>query len=74
MDTDTFNAVFWSFFITTMVGCILKSCSLLYKSKCKEVECCCIKIVRDVETEEKETEFLATHSNNESMKNQNVLS
>ena len=25
-----------------------------YKSKCKEVECCCIKIIRDIETEERE--------------------
>jgi hypothetical protein len=24
---------------------------MLYKSKCREVECCCIKIVRDLEAE-----------------------
>ena len=58
---DTFDAVFWSFFITTIVGCIIKGGSMAYKSKCKEVSCCCIKIIRDVEAEEKEIEFLATH-------------
>jgi hypothetical protein len=58
---ETFDAVFWSFFITTIVGCILKGGSMMYKSKCKEVSCCCIKIVRDVDAEEKETEFLAVN-------------
>ena len=41
---------------------------MAYKSKCKEVSCCCIKIIRDVEIEEKENEFLQTHpkvNNNE---------
>lgn len=61
MDTNIFDAVFWSFFITSMVGFILKCASMAYKSKCKEVSFCCIKIVRDVETEEKETEFELTH-------------
>ena len=32
-----------------------------HKSKCKEVSCCCIKIIRDVEIEEKENEFSQTH-------------
>jgi hypothetical protein len=26
---------------------------MIYKSKCKEVSCCCLKIVRDTEGEEK---------------------
>lgn len=34
---------------------------MAYKSKCKDVEICCIKIVRDTETEEKELEFSRTH-------------
>ena len=25
----------------------------MYKSKCKEIECCCLRIVRDVQGEEK---------------------
>ena len=61
MDTTIFDAVFWSFFITTMVGFILKCMSMAYKSKCKEVDICCIKIVRDVELEEKEEEFRINH-------------
>jgi len=61
MDTNIFDAVFWSFFITSMVGLILKLTSMAYKSKCKEVSCCCIKIVRDTDAEEKEEEFRIIH-------------
>jgi len=61
MDTGIFDAVFWSFFITSMIGLLLKMGSMAYKSKCKEVSCCCIKIIRDTDTEEKETEFVLTH-------------
>jgi hypothetical protein len=53
MDTDIFDAVFWSFFITSVIGFILKCGSMAYKSKCKEVSVCCLKIVRDVEAEGK---------------------
>ena len=53
MDTQVFNAVFWSFFITSIIGLILKCSSMAYKSKCKEVSLCCLKIVRDTEVEEK---------------------
>ena len=45
------SEVFWSFFITSMIGLLLKGGSMLYKSKCKTVECCCIKINRDIEAE-----------------------
>jgi hypothetical protein len=34
---------------------------MAYKSKCKEVACCCIKIVRDTDAEEKEEEFRILH-------------
>ena len=61
MDTTVFDAVFWSFFLTTLAGLILKLSSMAYKSKCKEVSCCCLKIVRDTATEEKEQEFIITH-------------
>lgn len=61
MNTDVFNAVFWSFFITSVIGCLLKLTSMAYKSKCREVDICCIRILRDVELEEKETEFITTH-------------
>ena len=55
------SEVFWIAFITTISGVIIKLCSMAYKSKCKEVSCCCIKLVRDVELEEKENEFEITH-------------
>jgi hypothetical protein len=51
------SEVFWVAFITTISGVILKLASMMYKSKCKECSFCCIKIIRDVETEEKELEF-----------------
>jgi hypothetical protein len=35
---------------------------MAYKSKCKEFSMCCIKIIRDVELEEKETEFEILHN------------
>jgi hypothetical protein len=57
MDTQIFDAVFWSFFITSIIGFLLKCASMAYKSKCKEVDFCCLKIVRDVEVEQEETEF-----------------
>jgi hypothetical protein len=55
------SEVFWVAFIGTLSGCLIKLASMMYKSKCKEVSCCCIKIVRDIEAEEKETEFLAVN-------------
>jgi hypothetical protein len=45
------SEVFWSFFITSVIGLILKGGSMLYKSKCKSVECCCFKVQRDIEAE-----------------------
>jgi hypothetical protein len=46
------SEVFWVAFITTSSGMIIKLCSMAYKSKCKEIACCCIKIIRDVEAED----------------------
>lgn len=55
------SEVFWVAFITTVSGMIIKLVSMAYKSKCKEVDFCCMKIVRDVVLEEKENEFEITH-------------
>jgi hypothetical protein len=66
------SEVFWVAFTTTISGMIIKLCSMAYKSKCKEVACCCIKITRDIEAEEKEEEFRISHPNiakNDSEKN-----
>lgn len=53
MDTQTFNAVFWTFFITSSIGCLLGFTKIIYKSKCKTFKCCGCELVRDVEGEEK---------------------
>ena len=56
-----FSEVFFTFLVTSLVGFTLKVCSMAYKSKCKEVDVCCIKIIRDTEAEEKEHEFDVLH-------------
>lgn len=47
------SEVFWTFLISSVCGVVLVGVRLCYKSKCKEVNFCCLKIVRDVEGEEK---------------------
>jgi len=66
---DQLSEVFWGMFITTCVGLILGLARMAYKSKCKEVSCCCIKIVRDVEIEEKETELILHKSVKDNVNN-----
>lgn len=46
------SEVFWSGLTTTLVGFVLALGSQCYKSKCKEVSVCCIKIIRDTNIEE----------------------
>jgi hypothetical protein len=55
------SEVFWISFVTTASGFLLKMASFAYKSKCKEVSCCGIKILRDITAEVEETEFKITH-------------
>jgi len=57
------GSVFWLSFITVASGMILKLASLCHKSKCKECELCGgrIRIIRDVEVEERQSEFELTH-------------
>ena len=52
MDTTVFNAVFWTAFITSIVGMVLKLSNMCYRSKCKEIDCWGIKVIRDVVAEE----------------------
>ena len=53
--TQNIDGFFWlslSTIIFTSVGLFIR---YSYKSKCKEVSCCgCIKVIRDIETEERE--------------------
>jgi len=64
------SEVFWIAFISTVSGIVLKLASMAYKSKCKECSMGCIKVIRDVELEEKENEFEITHKQSPSSKNQ----
>jgi hypothetical protein len=44
--------VFLSFVISSGIACVLALAQYLFKSKCNTVECCCIKIHRNVELEQ----------------------
>ena len=45
------SEIFWSTFVGIVAGLVLAVSNQLFKSKCKEVSCCCIKIVSDIEAE-----------------------
>ena len=47
-----FSEVFWSGLTTSLMGFLLAIGAQCYKSKCREVEFCCIKIIRDTTAEE----------------------
>ncbi len=47
-----FSEIFFTGMYTTVCALILAIANQCYKSKCKEVEFCCIKIIRDVDIEE----------------------
>ena len=66
----SFSEVFFTFFITSVIGCILAVGRLAYKSKCKEVDFCCLKIIRDTEAEEKIDEL---SGNKDEEKNDNQI-
>jgi hypothetical protein len=40
---------------------IIKLASMAYKSKCSECSFCCVKVIRNVDLEEKELEFELQH-------------
>lgn len=68
------DSVFWISFVTIASGMIIKLASLCFKSKCKECELCGgrIRIIRDVDAEEREREFELTHSRQESSRENNL--
>ena len=45
--------MFWMFLISSVLGCLGLTFKMCYKSKCKEVDLCCFKIMRDTSGEEK---------------------
>lgn len=42
------SEVFWSFFLTSSIGCIMGILRMIYKSKCKSCSFCGFKIERDI--------------------------
>lgn len=46
------SEVFWSFFVSSMIGFTIALLKLCYKSKCKEINLCCLKVTRDITAEE----------------------
>lgn len=63
------SEIFWSFLITSIIGCGLALSRLCYKSKCSSIEVSYkgIKIIRDINNEEKIDELQVSQqkSNNE---------
>ena len=47
-----FSEVFFTGLYSSAIGCLLAISAQCYKSKCKEVSFCCIRIIRDVQGEE----------------------
>jgi hypothetical protein len=50
---NTFDGAFWITMAGICIGFFGLVLRLCYKSKCKQIECGCIKIIRDTENEEK---------------------
>ena len=67
------SEVFWTFFITSLIGLILAIGKICYKSKCSQIDICCIKITRNVDAELKEDLELGTSSKDESESKKNTV-
>jgi hypothetical protein len=53
---------FWVFLVGTSAGIIGVILKLCYDSKCSDIECCCIKIKRDINKEVEEDKFKIKHN------------
>jgi hypothetical protein len=60
-----FTEIFFTFLITSVIGCFIGITRMLYKSKCKSVDCCGLHIDRDVAGEEKLDEMTVMRRNTE---------
>ncbi len=47
-----FSEVFFTGLYSSLIGFLIAIGAQCYKSKCKQVDICCIKIIRDVDAEE----------------------
>ncbi len=61
MDSNIFNAVFWSFFITSSIGLIIGLVKIASKSKCSECSVCGCYIKRNIEAELEEEKMELEH-------------
>ena len=71
-----FSEFFYSFLITSIIGCSLGIMRMLYKSKCENVKCCGIEIKRNVALEEKAVELelqMKSKVNNTESKNDLII-
>jgi len=48
------SEVFYAMLVSTLAGLIIAVGKMCYKSKCSEINFCCIKITRNIEAEVKE--------------------
>ena len=62
--TQGIDSYFYLSVLTLMCGGLTLLIRLAYKSKCKTVELCCLRIDRDIETELKEDMTLSPSSRN----------
>ena len=71
-----FSEIFYSFLITSLIGCTLGIMRMLYKSKCEEVNCWGLNIKRNVALEEKADELelqMKSKVNNTESKNDMII-
>jgi hypothetical protein len=62
------SEVFLTMLVTTVCGVAVLVIRMCFKSKCKEVSFCCLKVSRDIEAEEKEAEMMVRQPNDNSAK------
>jgi hypothetical protein len=61
-DNLTSNAFFYITLTTLICGGFQLSIKYAYKSRCKEIECCCVRIIRDSNAENKEDLQIINHT------------
>jgi|688.fasta_scaffold283743_3 hypothetical protein len=68
------SETFWIAFVSTASASFLVCLRWAYKSKCNHVECCCIKVDRDVHGEERLDMVIPPSPNNSSNKMERQIS
>jgi hypothetical protein len=57
------SEVFWSFFLTSTIGCLMGILRMIYKSKCKKCSLCGCILERDIDAEGRIDELEIQRSN-----------